>query len=330
MDISQKTWKYLHGPDDVAHLSFKTGAVPRSFSVLQYSAVEQDHIDLSEDGIAIIDNDYMSVVLDGCYKRSQLEQSAFMSSVRRMSWPEFSSFCTSHPRYRISDRDMHKATPDHGVVVNQIQRGVLTAPDDDDLRSPSMIAAHRDLACPYVFPASSKSEMIADILGHDCLKGDDGKWRISWDAFLNYHTILTNEDGEENVWSLHLAVNPEIVHDVINDILEPYFTGRIGTFPKTDDGRYGFVSGGINQPMQICLDLIDMEPFSFHSRGEFGRFIDQLTDTAVRDIWKLIRVLDHDLSQAVLHKEFDVRMIERQIEYEAQVSQHQTPHPPMG
>jgi hypothetical protein len=56
MDISQRTGQYLHGPDDIYHLSFPTGGVPRSFSVVAYSAREKDEIDLSDNGVAIIYN----------------------------------------------------------------------------------------------------------------------------------------------------------------------------------------------------------------------------------------------------------------------------------
>jgi len=88
-DISHQTWKYLHGADDVAHLSFQTGGVPRSFSVLQYVAIERDEIDFERNGIAIIDNDHMSVVLDGHLKGMSFEQGRAMSQIRSMPWDEF-------------------------------------------------------------------------------------------------------------------------------------------------------------------------------------------------------------------------------------------------
>lgn len=308
-DISQKTWKYLHGPDDVVHLAFPTGAVPRSFSVIQYTATEREELNFAKNGIAVIDNDTLSVVLDEHLRGRDLEQTRFMSRVRSMGWKDFSSFCTDHPRYRSRAGDMDLPRPDPGILVNQIQRGVMHAPKDEtDLRSPSMVAAQADETCPYSFPAANRSQMIAEILSHSCIKDDAGAWRIAWETHLDGAIPAqgsTSPDAEEaRAWALHYEGNPEIFHQISGEVFAPYFSGGVATWPKTDAGRYGFSAAGMENADTICLQGIDGVDLGFRSRGELGAFLNDLEDAAIRDLWKLIRVVDHDLSAPVIDRSF--------------------------
>ncbi len=303
-DISHKTWKYLHGPDDIAHLSFKTGAVPRSFTAIQYTATERDEIDITENGIAIIDNDMMSVVLDGHLRDSLDTQVEFMSKIRKLDWEAFSKMASTHPRYRGSQSDFGQKLPNPGVLTNQIQRGVMLSPSDEtDLRSPSMVSAHFSAACPYTFPKISRSDALEAILSQDCLQGEDGRWRLSWSlptrADHPYFTP-TNEADENEVWQRYCTSNPEIFDLAAHAVTEPYFSGGVTTWPRSDAGRYDFTSGGISHPEVICLKSIDGAEVDFATRGEFGALMDALPDVAVRDIWKLVRVIDQDLGSKMV------------------------------
>jgi hypothetical protein len=313
-DISHMTWKYLHGADDAAHLSFPTGGVPRSFSVVQYAATEVDEIDFNRNGLAVIDNDHMSVVLDEHCKGSAVDQTSAMAEIRKMDWETFSTFCADHPRYRGKSQDMTLPVPDAGVLVNQIQRGVMHAPTDEaDLRSPSMVKANADEDCPYSFPAATRHQMIQDILDHSCIKDEAGNWRIAWDCHFDATVPATgiSQDATEldMAWAQHYEGNPEIFYQISGKIIEPYFTGSIGTWPDTDKGRYGFTSSGALNSDTLCLSSIDGVDLGFRNKGDLGLFLDGLEDVAVRDVWKLIKVVDHDLSQKVIEKEFS-----RQIE----------------
>lgn len=299
MDISQKTWKYLHGPDDVAHLSFKTGAVPRSFSVLQYSAVERDQIDMTENGIAIIDNDNMSVVLDSHMKNRSAHQADFMSQVRSLDWSAFAALALQHPRYRGSQDDFDQARPNPGVLTNQIQRGVMYAPVDDiDLRSPSMVRANVSPDCPYIFPRVTRSDALSVILSHRCTQGEDGRWRLSWTLPAHNMHPYFNRQGktdEKSSWQKYCSENPELFDLAMQAVTEPYYAAALSTWPDSDAGRYTFCPGGPEDPNAICLETIDGAEIDFGNRGEFGAFLDALPDTALRDIWKLLRTTDHNL-----------------------------------
>jgi hypothetical protein len=329
-DYSQQTWRYLHGPDDTLHLSFKTSGVPRSFSVIQYVATENLVVDFDHNGIAIIDNDTLSVVLDGHLKGKDLKQEEFMSSARKMDWNEFSSFCAAHPRYRSRSDDIGMETPNPGVLVNQIQRGVMYAPvNEEDIRSPSMIAANVDPGCPYKFPEKSRSQMIAEVLDHNCLKDEKGNWRISWDTNLDEQsTVIGSSDQTDQStedWKFHYEANPEIFHHITGEILEPFFSGKIGTWPPSDAGRYSFTSGGLQNATSMCLESIDGADIGFTSKGDMGKFLNDLPDSAVRDVWKLLIVVDRDLSNEVVEKAFSRRLKDIRSEFEAQQDPMPTP-----
>ena len=338
-DISHNTWKYLHGPDDTVHLSFSTDGVPRSFSVVQYEAFEYDEIDFDRNGIAIIDNDTMSIVLDDHLKNDSIKQIQFMSRVRKMNlnWKAFSEFCTEHPRYRDQAPDMKQSRPDPGVIVNQIQRDVMHAPmNEKDLRSPSMVAAHANPDCVYDFPETPRSRMILNLLSHDAIKDEDELWRIAWK--IGFDNILSRpESGQtgqsdqnqdsDNDWQRYYRDNPEIRYRISDDILDPYFSGRIGTWPKTDTGRYAFLSGGVENMDYICLASIDGVDLGFESRGKIGAFLDKLEDPAIRDLWKLITVVDYDLSQPIIDAACEAGLEHARADFERDQGKSMEPGP---
>lgn len=321
-DISQKTWKYLHGPDDVVHLSFRSNGIPRSFSVVQYVATDEVEVNFNSNGIAVIDNDNLSIVLDEHLRSKALEQSDFISNARSLRWRDFALFCTDHPRYRSRAVDMKLDTPLPGVLVNQIQRGVMHAPSkEDDLRSSSMIRANTDPECPYDFPARTRHEMISDLFSHDCIR-KDGRWCISWDTQVDGASIsekVASSDPDASDWINYYLDNPEIYFSVALDVTADFFNGCVGTWPKTDAGRYGFGAAGKENPEVICLTCIDGADMSFLSRGDLGIFLNDLNDSAVRDIWKLVRVVDHDLSYQALSLAFERELGERKYNFESQM-----------
>lgn len=319
-DISKKTWKYLHGPDDVIHLSFPTGGVPRSFSAVQYVAHEDNEIDFKRNGVAVIDNDKLCIVLDGHLENQELSQLRFMSALREMSWASFSTFCTDHPRFRSPAEDMYRDQPEPGVIVNQIQRGVMHIPENEgDLRSPSMVKANADEQCPYSFPPASRSQMISEILQHSCLRGQDGQWRIAWESQLDNALpalgVAEDEVEAHQDWAEYYEANPEIFHQISGEILEPFFSGQVGSWPKTDAGRYGFIAPDDGSSSAICLASIDGADIGFQGRGELGAFLNDIEDVALREMWKLIRVVDHDLSKSVIDAAFEAGLEEARARF---------------
>lgn len=318
-DISQMTWKYLHGPDDVAHLSFQTGGVPRSFSVLQYSATEHSEIDFKADGLAIIDNDYMAIVLDQHLQGAPDAQARDLLQIRKLTWDEFSTFCVEHPRYRSKASDMTQACPDSGVLVNQIRRGVLHAPtDENDLRSPSMVEANAQADCPYQFPATTRQGMIKHIMDHDFIKDEDGVCRIAWECHFDSQVPATGGSDESNLaWLQYYEGNPEIFYHIAGALLEPYFIGLIGTWPDTDKGRYNFKTAGVLNADTLCLSEIDGADLGFKNKGDLGIFLDALEDAAIRDVWKLIQVVDHRLSEENVEARFTQGIAEARVKFES-------------
>lgn len=317
MDISQRTFKYLHGAHDSAHLSFATGGVPRSFTAIRYVAMEDPEIDPEANGVVIIDNDNLSIVIDGHFKDKPVDQAKFLGDVRAMSWADFCALVIDHPRFRNRDDDIGNMQPSPGVLTNQIQRGVLDAPEDrGDLRSPAMVKAHADPSCPYRFPAASRLQMISDIMTHGSLRDDDSQWRLAWEATFDDACAVTGtaaDKGRDEAWALHYEANPEVFHQITSEITEDFFCSRVTTWPPVDNGRYGFIPAGMTT---ICLDTIDNVSMAFSNRGDLGRFLDGLPDVLICDLWKLVRVVDHDLHPDILSATFENKIAAHKMEFD--------------
>ena len=164
-----------------------------------------------------------------------------------------------------------------------------------------MAEANASSDCPYSFPKATRSEALDAILAHECLRGEDGRWRLSWTLpSRSEHPYFTESGGDDvapeetELWQKHCRTNPEIFDLATQSITEKYFSRAAATWPATDAGRYTFCSGGIGHPNVICLETIDGAEIDFANRGEFGALLDALPDTAIRDIWKLLRVTDQD------------------------------------
>lgn len=312
MDITQNTGKYMHGADDVVHLSFPSGGVPRSFSVIKYQAIDTGQVAFTS-GVAIIDNDNLSVVLDGHLASQADKQADFLFRVQEMSWRDFSGFCTSHPRFRGKLPDAELARPAQGSLTNQVQRGVAQAPKSPgDMRTPSMIAADADPACPYTFPQMTRQEMIRQIADHDVTLDEDGKWRLCWPINLTSETaVMAKTKGlriTDEVWRLHYEANPEVFHQVLDEMMAPYFMSAVGTWPKSDAGRYDFGAFGDGEKSALYLKSIDGVDFGFSTRGELGQIMDGLDDRDVLDIWKIMTCTDQDMAPDRLEKDFSLRL----------------------
>ena len=328
MDISQKTGHYLHGADDIMHLSFPTGGVPRSFSVIAYSAKSNDEIDFSENGIAVVDNDQMSVVLDRHLCDEPQAQIEFMDSVRKMDWNAFGEFCCSHPRLRVGSPDLYLEHPDKGILANQIHLGVTTPPSsDEDIRSANMIKADANPACPYSFPKASRQDMIDKIMSHDAIRDDSGLWHLAWTTSISEDLATKGRVQGTKIhdadWEGYYRSSPEIFHQLHVEILEPYLTGRVSTWPDTDAGRYQFGVQGVGQGAMLYLDAIDGAGLSFGGKGELGAFLNALHDPVIRDLWKVVQVVDQTLAN--MDRNFEQRLVQIRSEFETSLENSASP-----
>lgn len=325
-DITRKTWKYLHGPEDAVNIAFETGGVPRSFTVISYAAIENAEIDFNSNGIAIIDNDNLCVVLDGHLQDSD-QHCKFLDEIAKKDWKSFSAFCRKHDRSRPLARDMSKERPDQGVLTNQIMRKVTLTGSSDDNRSPEMIAADRSMTCPYSFPARSQAEMVADLMTHGMSRDEQGQFRFSWASEITHEDAVFGgaRDAENPDWLTVYAGTPEIFHQIHGEVFEPFFTGDFATWPKTDQGRYGF--GATDSPecqSILTLETVEGVDMAFSSRGDLGRLLDSLPVSALREIWKLVRVVDHEMEPTRLEASFSAKLKDFRNAHGASLTQSRT------
>ncbi|CAN0527088.1 unnamed protein product [Laminaria digitata] len=193
------------------------------------------------------------------------------------------------------------------------------------MRSPNMIKSDRDRQCPYSFPLASRRKMVSDILDHHVTKDDEGRWRLAWSISVPHDLAHEGRVGGDKIhdeaWVSHYASNPEVFHQTQISILEDFLTGNAGTWPKSDAGRYEFSMTSSEDAAELFLDKIDGVEIAFTGKAGIGVFLDELGDSGIRDMWKLVRVLDHDLSPASLESSFRKELSRIRVLFEEGVDQ---------
>lgn len=161
-DLSARTGPYLHAPDDLFRLRFETGGTPRLFTLLVARAIEMTLIDPEGAGIVILDDDEGRVLLDRHLGTDLAKAGEEVYRIRAMSWPEFSGFCRSHPRFRGGPADIVTA---HDVPLpgSRRRQGLLGSGAllegvvvPGDLRSALMISLDADPTWGMRWQAGSK------------------------------------------------------------------------------------------------------------------------------------------------------------------------------
>ena len=97
--------------------------------------------------------------------------------------------------------------------------------------------------------------------------------------------------------------------------MAPFHESRFATWPGVDAGRYGFQATIDGDTEHLCLDSIDGESLAFRGRGEVGKELESWPDLLLRDLWKLVRTVDQDLSPAAMETKLEAKMAEYRAEY---------------
>lgn len=307
-DIIEKTGPYLHPADDAYRICFETGGTPRAFTILIARARDGLTIEDGKNGVAIIDDDSLQVVLDEHMRNDLSGARREVARIRSMNWGAFSDFCREHPRYRKTSPDISEArkVPYPGSRVNQERRGYTPVnAGTRDIRSMLMISADIDASCPYSFPPVTKAEAARDLLRSTTRRCEDGMYRLSWDIRMGgVASMDPRKWGADHIsdpaidedWADYVSEYPEIFHEVCADMIHPYLSQQIGTWGAQDEGRYSFSVEGLSGG-NLLLTHIDGQDLGFKTNGAFGVFVEHLDDGDLRDIWKLKHTLDHDLAE---------------------------------
>lgn len=312
------TGPYVHAPENIAFISFETeGETPRSFSILIAESMIVEGRTYPANGIAILDNDNVSIVFDRAYEQdvtgkgpSRDQRTAF-NFIQALGWREFSYFCRTRDGYRgaIADIDSRQPVPDPGHRDNQLRIGALD-PAFVDNRNALIRSLHAQPELPYSFPRASRDSMVNEIMAHLVHYGREGTSHLAWDIRMNFPwnktgKIITNgeNDGEEvdpafdAKWLATLRHDTEIFEKACDNCIRPFVDSGFSPFEIEEvraDLRVAGANGGF-----IALRSFNDTDMGFTTQEELHGKLTAMDDATVMNLWMTVRTLDIDLSREV-------------------------------
>lgn len=305
------TGQFLHEAAHKHSIFFNgEGEIPRSFTVLAalaYKPFNEDEIDLSRNGIVIIDNDNWRIVADEIAKQStglmgtSPVQVDLLSQIAAMNWTAFSGFCREQPRYRVGspDIDMAAHMPAAGSHENQERLG-LRNPRLDDYRN-DFIRSLNDLG-EFNLPATSRDGMIRDLMMRASVKTSGGRM-LSWSVDMNF-----NWDRSGNVphgadvdpaydvrWARALQSDPSIMERATEAAFAPYLVPDYAVFDLDDEANCQLIASADSD--DILLASYRGNDMSFSDFHDLRSKLSALEGDDLVYLWTTARVLDKEFNR---------------------------------
>lgn len=297
--LANREGRYLYADGFAKDLTFGEG---RTFRVVVASAYDAGIIGPEHNGIAIVDLDNWSVVLDqhvrissGYYGPSAEQKAEFERICAIQDWREFASFMKSHPRYRAgSVPDVDQAKPDApsetARVLKAVSGGSKGSLGGEDILPAELVALHDDAGSEYAFPDRTRLDMVAAIAGHPVHSERHGKARLAWNIKVYGFDSSGKSEGfspdpaYDQLWEACVEKDEYLFQNASENALEPYAEGEIlsalgedsrGTFKFGTEGR----SGG-----WLVLDKFHGHDLSWWSRQDM---VDELLEMDEKDLVEL-------------------------------------------
>jgi hypothetical protein len=288
--------------------------IPRSFTVLIAGAFDAGIIGPEFNGIAVLDDDNRSVVLDqhvierSGYDGPSPRQIAEFERIMTMDWAKFTKFVREHPRYRKgSVPDAFEKIPDDGRL-----------PPSDEIIFKDKPGAD----CPYQFPLSTKREIVEFLSNHEGHAPDRYGFCLSWDIKVyNLDNDLKSVRDEFRLdkafdarWKQMVEKDDTYFDEACASGISQWTEGSYTTYPGDDAGRYEFGIAG-RSGGHLVLTKLDNTKMEFRSRVDFIEWLEQsATDKELVDLYKLVVSCDHDLKNPSAEVEYQLGFIRQQFE----------------
>lgn len=300
-----KIGNYHYSDGNIARLTF---GIDRAITVVQYDAYEAMGLIGSEvNGIAILDDDNVSVVIDrhmiAARKATQIEE---FERIKAMPWAQLSLFVRTHPHLSPSTPEdlLTGREPARGDLINQARtkRDVTFAPAADILTQ----AMREENAKPdgaYHWPASSRSEIVSAIVNHPwhSTNGAFG-YALGWDIKVPGFDAtgatheFTPDPAFATLWKATVEKDDHLFWEVCAEAVSPYVDGQVQSWPGDDDGDWSFRTEGRSGGW-LVLSKWRSHRMEFGSPDGLRSFLDDLSDADLVDLYKGIVCFDSDLSE---------------------------------
>ena len=308
IDLSFGPYRYADKAS-LATKTFETGGTPRSFTVLVSTAYDAGIVGPEVNGIAVFDNDTRSVVLDrhmqqssGYFGPSEAQKSE-MARIMAMDWTAFAGFCSGNRRYR------QESIPDAASPVP----GPGRAPVSDEVIFPDS-AKEQDPDCPYVFPLSTKREIVSFLGSHPGHDTGSRDFALSWNIKVGLlDTTGRKHDDEfkfdpefDAKWEAEVQADREgnMFNQACEDGLRQWTEGEYSTYPGDDTGKYEFHTAG-RMGGHLVLTGCMGDRTIFSGRASFVEWLEEeATDVQLVDLYKVVSCCDRDLADPTKEVEY--------------------------
>ena len=304
------TGQFMHHPDEKRLVEFSgQGVVPRSFTVIAAIGEKVDELDLTRNGLVIIDNDNWSVVTRGlCIQASGIRGSSYeqkreLEKICAMKWPEFSAYCrranAGHSKL-AEDLAQGWPLPEAGKPENRTRLGI-GGPRAEDNRS-AIIREIAELG-EFTLPATSRQGMINELMMHQSIKTRKGRM-ISWNLSMDFPWDRSGHyaDGEElnrsydRRWEAVMQADPEILQAACDKAIAPYMVDGFNVLELGEGAAAELVMGGEGENTMM-LEAFSGRPMVFASFRDMNATLSSLDNETLCDLWATSRVLDQEFSR---------------------------------
>lgn len=305
------TGQFMHHPDETRLVEFQgQGIVPRSFTVLIAVGEKGDaELDLTSNGIAIIDNDNWSVVARGISQQasgirgSSRDQRTEFDKLCKVEWREFSAFCreVAAGRTKLAE-DIAKGwpLPEAGQPENRRRLG-LDGPRAEDNRS----ALIREIAeyGEFSLPATSRQGMINELMMRQSIQTREGRV-ISWNLSMNFAWDRSGrcEGGEElspaydRRWDRVLKQDPEVLRAACDKAIAPYMASDFSVL-ELGEGAIADLAMGGDDENTMMLKSFGGRSMVFKNFSDMRSKLSELENEDLCNLWATSRVLDQEFSR---------------------------------
>lgn len=318
--MDHRVGPYLYKGDWKAQKRFSAdGTSTRTFTVVIAAAYDAGIIGPEHNGIAVLDEDATSVLLDqhlcestGYFGPSERQKAEFMR-IKAMDWAQFSEFCRTNKRFRkgVASDIESGGTPNY-VEEDGLREAIRTRKASEtgtDIRTSEMKELDgRVEAGGLKFPCRTREQMVVFLANHKTHSPDRYGAAIAWDVKV-YGFDTSGKKGDAKVdprfdkrWEEYLGKHGEMLFwNACEEELQSFVEGSYSTYPGGDEGQYKFGLAGRSSGWLYLREWDGPQPASGHNPMKFERYSDYveyliaLSPEDLCRLYKLVANVDHDV-----------------------------------
>ena len=197
---------------------------------------------------------------------------------------------------------------------------------------------------PYSFPHRSRKAMLAYLADHESyvpMNTWNGGFVLAWNIKV-YRIDETGHSGDcdapanarfDSQWRDELDSNPNIFNECCEDATRQYTEGEWTNYPGIEQGEWQFGINGRSGGYMILTNAPSWcpapcrwrcFPMTWESRGDYQEWLGELDTATLKQFYRAIRVLDHDLRREACESEVSYQFAWRRSQWEESLIEKET------